>query len=94
MKRKIFATALSLVLIFTACIGVSAQTDSNDLSAQEFTQATNGSSLRGEASGIANHTVYRIRNAGSGKYLNLHYGVDANSTNVYQWTYDGSTEQK
>lgn len=30
----------------------------------------------------------------SGKYLNVHYGVDANGTNVYQWSYDGSTEQK
>ena len=38
--------------------------------------------------------IYNIRNMDSGKYLNVHYGVDANGTNVYQWSYDGSTEQK
>ena len=38
--------------------------------------------------------IYNIRNIDSGKYLNVHYGVDANGTNVYQWSYDGSTEQK
>lgn len=26
--------------------------------------------------------------------MNVHYGIDANRTNVYQWEYDGSTEQK
>ncbi len=31
---------------------------------------------------------------GSGKYLNVHYGVDSNNTNVYQYTCDYSTEQK
>ena len=30
---------------------------------------------------------------GSGKYLNVHNGVDANTTNVYQWTADGTVEQ-
>ena len=47
-----------------------------------------------QTSGIINEAVYRIKNVGSGKYLNVHYGVDANATNVYQWTGDGSTEQK
>lgn len=37
--------------------------------------------------------VYRLRNVGSGKYLNVHNGVDANTTNVYQWTADGTVEQ-
>ena len=37
--------------------------------------------------------VYRLRNVGSGKYLNVHNGVDANTTNVYQWTADGTIEQ-
>lgn len=46
------------------------------------------------ASGISSGMVYNIKNVGSGKYLNVHYGVDANATNVYQWTADGSTEQK
>lgn len=38
--------------------------------------------------------IYYIKNYFSGKYLNVHYGVDANGTNVYQWTGDSSTEQK
>ncbi len=38
--------------------------------------------------------VYYIKNFFSGKYLNVHYGVDANGTNVYQWTGDSSKEQK
>ena len=44
--------------------------------------------------GVSSGAVYRIKNVGSGKYLNVHYGIDANGTNVYQWSYDGSTEQK
>ncbi len=47
-----------------------------------------------QSQGLVNGAVYRIKNMDSGKYLNVHYGVDANGTNVYQWSYDGSTEQK
>lgn len=96
MKRKIISVALSLVLIFITAASVSADGDKLSLSSTQVTQAesANNISSRSENSSISNHTVYRIRNIGSGKYLNLHYGVDANSTNVYQWTYDGSTEQK
>lgn len=46
-----------------------------------------------ELAGYENETVVRFKNAGSGKYLNVHNGIDANGTNVYQWTYDGSDEQ-
>lgn len=96
MKRKIIAVSLSLVLIVTASIGVSAQTDSSDLYENSVVQTENidDNMSRAANSQIVSNAVYRIRNVGSGKYLNLHYGVDANSTNVYQWTYDGSTEQK
>ncbi|MCD7800317.1 MAG: RICIN domain-containing protein [Ruminococcus sp.] len=38
--------------------------------------------------------VCTIKNVGSGKYLNVDYGYDEDSTNVYQWTGDGSTEQQ
>ena len=41
----------------------------------------------------ADNIVYRLKNVGSGKYLNVHNGVDANTTNVYQWTMDGTIEQ-
>ena len=96
MKRKIISIALSLALIFTACIGVSAQSVDTDSTLNPIVQNENihSNSVRAANSSIISDAVYRIRNVGSGKYLNLHYGVDANSTNVYQWTYDGSTEQK
>lgn len=42
---------------------------------------------------IVNGGVYCIKNVYSGKYINVDMGYDMNSTNVYQWTKDGSTEQ-
>ncbi len=47
-----------------------------------------------QTSGIVSGGVYRIKNVASGKYMNVDYGIDANGTNIYQWTGDGSTEQK
>lgn len=38
--------------------------------------------------------VYYIKNLGTGKYLNVHNGIDANTTNVYQWSKDGKPEQQ
>jgi len=32
-------------------------------------------------------------NAHSGKYLNVHHGIDADGTNVYQWSDDGTIDQ-
>lgn len=43
---------------------------------------------------FSNGDICTIKNASSGKYLNVDYGLDADGTNVYQWTGDGSTEQK
>lgn len=47
-----------------------------------------------QTSGIISGAIYRIKNVASGKYMNVDYGIDANGTNIYQWTGDGSTEQK
>lgn len=47
--------------------------------------ATTGGKLNGK--------TFRLRNVGSGKYINVHLGYDNNETNVYQWTGDGSKEQ-
>ena len=47
-----------------------------------------------EITGYQNEAVVHFRNAGSGKYLNVHYGQDANNVNVYQWTEDDSDEQE
>ena len=64
----------------------------DDLIITDLTEANN--STRSQTSGIVSGAVYRIKNIGSGKYMNVHNGVDANGTNIYQWTGDGSTEQK
>lgn len=47
-----------------------------------------------QSSGSIANGTYNLRNAASSKYLNVDYGHDVNGTNVYQWTRDGSTEQK
>lgn len=44
------------------------------------------------SSEIISGNVYRFKNSASNKYLNVHYGYDANYTNVYQYTDDGSIE--
>ncbi len=49
---------------------------------------------RSQASGLIDGGIYNIKNYFSGKYLNVCYGTDANGTNVYQYTKDGSVEQK
>ncbi len=51
------------------------------------------SSMAAQTPGITNGEVYKIKNASSGKYVNVHYGIDKNNTNVYQCTADGSVEQ-
>lgn len=47
-----------------------------------------------ETPGLTNKYLYNIKNRNSGKYLNVNYGTDADGTNVNQYTYDGSDEQK
>ena len=44
--------------------------------------------------GVPETGIYLIKNKASGKYLNVNLGTDANGTNVIQWSYDGSIEQK
>lgn len=47
-----------------------------------------------EQNNISSGSIYNIININSNKYLNVHYGVDSNGTNIYQWTKDNSTEQQ
>lgn len=57
--------------------------------------ASYGSSVQTDpSSGVISTGVYNIKNKQSSKYLNVDYGIDENGTNVYQWSRDGSTEQK
>ena len=46
-----------------------------------------------ETGEIVSGAIYSLKNAASGKYLNVHNGVDAVGTNIYQWTKDNSKEQ-
>lgn len=47
-----------------------------------------------ETTSITSGAIYNLKAVHSGKYLNVHYGIDSNGTNVYQWSFDGSTEQQ
>ena len=47
-----------------------------------------------ETAFIPEERTYMLRNLGSGKYLNVDNGIDTDGTNVYQWSSDGSIEQK
>ncbi len=57
-------------------------------------ESADGVETRAVNSAITSGAVYKIKNAISGKYVNVHNGIDATGTNVYMWTGDGSAEQK
>lgn len=96
MKRKFTAVLLCVALLIMLSVNALAQnvTDDIDSKGVEDIVSTNAAEPRIQNGSIIDNGVYRIKNVNSGKYLNAHYGVDANGTNVYQWTADGSTEQK
>ena len=95
MTRKIISVLLCASLLLTLSFNVSAQ-ESEKRTLQTITGNSENGSItpRAESPNIVNDGVYLIKNVASGKYLNLHYGNDADGTNIYQWTKDGSTEQK
>ena len=72
---------------FTVSVGENGEVSVGNL-------AESGDVSRAQTSGIVNGGIYRIKNVASGKYMNVDYGIDANGTNIYQWTGDGSVEQK
>ncbi|MGN1224386.1 MAG: RICIN domain-containing protein, partial [Ruminococcus sp.] len=47
-----------------------------------------------ETPGVTNGGVYRLRNAGSGLYLTVANGMDADGTNLIQDTANGTASQK
>lgn len=95
MKRKIISVLLCVALLLTLSVNVSADEAAPTLP-QVITKIGDSNSItpRAETKTIVNNGVYLIKNVASGKYLNLHYGNDVDGTNIYQWTKDGSTEQK
>ena len=82
---KIIAIILSMTLLASICL--SFMPNNNVFATNEATDSTKSVNLVSGA-------VYYIKNKYSGKYLNVNFGTDANGTNVNQWAYDGSTEQK
>lgn len=96
MKRKITSALLCAALLLTLSINVSAQDSTNNIVCNSNNEIVSKNSVepRVQTGTIVDNGVYRIKNVSSGKYLNVHYGVDADHTNIYQWTGDGSTEQK
>lgn len=101
MKKKLLVILLCITLQFTLSVNalaiVSQNQETIDSVVDEKTNLNedkNTDLSRSQTSGIVSGGIYRIKNVGSGKYMNVHYGVDANGTNVYQWTADGSVEQK
>ncbi len=43
---------------------------------------------------VANNTVFYIKNAHSGQYLDLDHGKDENNANIHQWKYKGQKNQQ
>ncbi|MBQ6718015.1 MAG: RICIN domain-containing protein [Clostridia bacterium] len=93
--KKLVSVLLAVTLLMTLSYLAAAENETPILPEQNVQISDNDIvTPLAETPSIVNNGVYRIKNVGSGKYLNLHYGVDADGTNIYQWTYDGSTEQK
>ena len=49
--------------------------------------------LAAEIGSIATHMTYRLKNVGSGKYLTVHNGTDAENINIYQSTKSNNANQ-
>ena len=95
MVRKVVSVLLCVVLLLMLSVNVVAQEETQIITNNnEKITSNNAVEPRAETGSIVSNGVYRIKNVNSGKYLNAHYGVDADGTNVYQWTGDGSAEQK
>lgn len=99
--KKLYRKLFSLIIVLLICLNtlnVYAANNSTNLNSDYETiteqpiEDTN-IQLRNTVSVITSGAIYNIINSGSGKYLNVHYGIDANNTNVYQYTCDYSTEQ-
>ncbi len=94
--KKLTALFLLLALVLTMSMSVFAESQDIEYLTEIIDTEIDLSNVSpaAQTSGITNNAVYKIKNVNSGKYLNVHYGNDANGTNVYQWTDDGSDEQQ
>ncbi len=93
--KKILSVLLIVSLLILPIKTFAATDTPSEISDTSFdiVSENENTSVRSAAEGITSGYIYNIKNVNSGKYLNVHNGVDADGTNVYQWTKDGSAEQ-
>ena len=93
--KKILSVLLIILLLIVPVKTFAATDTPSEISDTSFdvVSENENTSVRAAAEGITSGYIYNIKNVNSGKYLNVHNGVDADGTNVYQWTKDGSPEQ-
>lgn len=96
MKKKIILLSIILTFLTATPFGFFVKATSYETVSHSFFKNSDNHDLETQAAtaGILSGAIYRIKNVGSGKYLNIHNGIDANGTNAYQWNFDGSIEQK
>ena len=75
MKKSVRTTCRTLSCVLTLCILL------GGFSVGQFMVAAD------EVTGYQNEAVVCFKNAGSGKYLNVHYGQDSNNGTSRQWTF-------
>ena len=93
--KKILSVLLIILLLIVPVKTFAATDTPSEISDTSFdvVSENENANARAAADGIVSGYIYNIKNVNSGKYLNVHNGVDADGTNVYQWTKDGSVEQ-
>lgn len=102
--KKLFVTTIGIMMIFSFLMSpissfastsnlLKMDTDEDD----EFTDITAMAQSRMTSSDVAshilNHTFY-LKNAYSGRYLDVSGGVRANGTNIQQYEYNGTASQQ
>ena len=93
MKKIMRSISIVLIITFitTLCLFF---VSVNKVAAVDVSVRTINSTEAANSVGPVSGGIYYLKNQYSGKYLNVNLGKDANGTNVIQWSFDGSTEQK
>ncbi len=86
MKRNKKITIMISILLMMSFV-ISMQNFSV-IAAEVITDPVSGYSI------VANNTVFYIKNAHSGQYLDLDHGKDENNANIHQWKYKGQKNQQ
>lgn len=91
---SIILTAVLIFSGFRTPLSTATPTENTNSLALDKLLANTAAIESQSSTGIVSGGIYNIKNNDTGKSLNVHYGVDADGTNEYQWSYDGSMEQK